>query len=109
VRLLCSTDVTPLHRYYQPLRHPLAFDPLPGVAGYKVYLSPGAFSLGRGGLLQLLSVSLSPCCRYHPTGESCRSNQSATVLAAFAIPVAGSASGAITFGATYAFTCVTAW
>src|SRR3954463_4515580 len=25
---LRSTDITPLHRYYGPLRHPLAFDPI---------------------------------------------------------------------------------
>ena len=29
-RPLCSTGVTPLHRYYKPSRHPLAFHRLPG-------------------------------------------------------------------------------
>src|SRR5262245_25206610 len=37
---LRSTDVTPLRRYYQPLRHPLAFGRLPGVTGYTAYLAP---------------------------------------------------------------------
>ena len=27
---LCSTGITPLHRYYRPSRHPLAFHRLPG-------------------------------------------------------------------------------
>lgn len=40
VGCLCSTGVTPLHCYYAPIRHPLAFNPLPGVAGYKIYLAP---------------------------------------------------------------------
>jgi len=35
-----STDVTPLPRYYGPIRHPLAFDRLPGLAGYTTYLAP---------------------------------------------------------------------
>src|SRR5262245_54661510 len=37
---LRSTDVTPLRRYYQPLRHPLAFGRLPGVTGYTADLAP---------------------------------------------------------------------
>jgi len=50
--------------------------------------------MGRGGLLQLLSVSLSPCCRSHPAGVTRRVSQDATGHAAFACTVAGSASGA---------------
>src|SRR5215813_4280820 len=68
VGLLCSTGVTPLRCYYQPLRHPLVFDRLPRVAGYTAYLASADFAAGRGGLLQLLGVSLSPCCRSHPAG-----------------------------------------
>jgi len=58
VRPLRSTDVTPLHRYYPPLRHPLAFDPLPGVAGYKVYLAPGISTWGEEGFSSCLAC---PC------------------------------------------------
>src|SRR5208282_1283021 len=61
-----STAVTPLPRYYGPILHPLAFDHLPGLAGYRIYLAPTFFSSGRGGLLQLLGMSLSPCCRIPP-------------------------------------------
>ena len=35
---LRSTGITPLLRYYGPLRHPLAFRRLPGVAGYTASL-----------------------------------------------------------------------
>jgi hypothetical protein len=45
----------------------------------------------------LLGVSLSPCCRSHPARVVRRVSQSATAHAAFAFPVAGSASGAAHF------------
>ena len=41
------------------------------------------FSMGRGRLLQLLGMSLSPCCPYHPAGVVCRFGQVATGHAAF--------------------------
>ena len=44
------------------------------------------FSMGRGRLLQLLSMSLSPCCPYHPAGVTCRAGQPATSHTAFAPP-----------------------
>ena len=37
---LHSTGITPLPRYYGPLRHPLVFDRLPGSSGYTAYLAP---------------------------------------------------------------------
>src|SRR5450759_435129 len=67
---LRSTGITRLHRYCGPIRHPLAFSPLPGFAGYRAYLAPAIFALGRGGLLQLLSMSLSSCRRFHPAEVS---------------------------------------
>jgi hypothetical protein len=42
----------------------------------------------------LRGVSVSPCCRSHPASVVRRVRQSATAHAAFALPVAGSASGA---------------
>jgi hypothetical protein len=77
--------------------------------GYTTYLASADFAAGRGGSLQLLGVSLSPCCRSHPAGVVRRVSQSATAHTAFTFTVAGSASGAITFGATCAFACATAW
>src|SRR5215469_8901233 len=59
---LRSTGITPFLRYCWPLRHPLAVHRLPAVIGYTVSCSAD-FSTGRGGLLQLLKVSLSSCCR----------------------------------------------
>src|SRR5260370_15980462 len=37
---LGSTDITPLHRYCGPSRHPLVFGRLPGFAGYTASLAP---------------------------------------------------------------------
>jgi hypothetical protein len=37
---LCSTGITRLHSYCGLIRHPLAFSPLPGFAGYRTYLPP---------------------------------------------------------------------
>jgi hypothetical protein len=42
------------------------------------------FATGRGGLLQLLHTSWSPCCRSHPAGGHRRPSQPATAPAAFA-------------------------
>jgi len=63
---LCSTAVTPLHCSCGPIRHPLVFDRFPGLAVYTAYLASGDFAPGRGGFLQLLGMSLSPCCRFYP-------------------------------------------
>ena len=60
---LRSTGVTPLRRYCGPIRHPLVVSRFPGVAGYTAYPASADFAAGRGGLLQLLAVPLSPCCR----------------------------------------------
>ena len=48
------------------------------------FLAPPSFLAGRGGLLQLLDMSLSPCCPYHPAEVSCRIGQPASCHAAFA-------------------------
>src|ERR1700692_363680 len=72
--LLRSTDITPLLRYYEPIRHPLAVPRFPGFAGYTVPCSAD-FAAGRGGLLQLLGISLSSCCRYYPARVSRRVGQ----------------------------------
>src|SRR5712691_3102362 len=69
---LRSTDITPLHRYYRPGRHPLAFPPTSRFGGYTASLCSADFATGRGGLLQLLGASLSSCCRYYPAGVTRR-------------------------------------
>jgi len=56
---LRSTDVTPLHRYYEPIRHPLVFHRFPGFASYTVCCSAD-FSSGREGFSSCLAH---PCHR----------------------------------------------
>src|SRR6201998_4595630 len=60
----------------------------------------GDFSSGRGGLLQLLSMSLSPCCRFHPAEVNIRIVQSSAAHAAFALRLKARPSGILTFEAT---------
>src|SRR5229473_1316524 len=57
---LRSTDITPLHRYYGPVRHPLVFGRLPGFAGYTAYLAPAISRWDEEGLS---SCSACPCHR----------------------------------------------
>src|SRR5260370_332299 len=60
----------------------------------------GDFSLGRGGSLQLLSMSLSPCCRFHPAEVNIRIGQSSAAHAAFALRLKARPSGILIFEAT---------
>src|SRR5271157_736073 len=77
--------------------------------GHRLYDLPCStdFSVGRGGLLQLLDASLSPCRRYHPAGGDRRFSQPATNPAAFTLRMWARPPGILTFGATSAFTLVT--
>src|SRR6266436_1452078 len=105
---LRSTDVTPLHRYYRPSRHPLAFPPTSRCSGYTASLCSADFAAGRGGLLQLLGASLPSCCRYYPAGVVRRIGQISTVHIAFTPSRGARPPGVNVFEATYAFTFVTA-
>ena len=53
---------------------------------HRLYYLPCSadFSVGRGRLLQLLGMSLSPCCRYHPVGAKHRVGQNSALHAVFA-------------------------
>src|SRR5262249_31200506 len=105
---LRSTGVTPLRRYYGPLRHPLAVGRLPGGAGYTAYPASALSGRDEEGFS---SCSMCPCRRAaatHPAGATRPVNRLATGHAAFALTVAGSASGATHFRGHLAFTCVTA-
>ena len=83
-----------------PSRHPLVFGRLPGFAGYTAYLAPAIVSPGRGGLLQLLSMSLSLCCRFHPAEVNSRIGQFSAGHSAFALRLQARPSGILTFEAT---------
>jgi len=65
------------------------------------------FRAGRGGLLQLLSMSMSPCCRFHPAEVNIRIGQSSAAHAAFALRLKARPSG-YSFRGHNAFTFVTA-
>jgi hypothetical protein len=70
--------------------------------------APPNFAAGRGGLLQLLSMSLPSCCRYNPARVARLFIQIATIHAAFALRLRARPLGQLTFEANYAFTFVTA-
>ena len=105
---LPSTGVTRLHRYYQPLRHPLACQPTSRCSRLYGLPCSADFSPGRGGLLQLLSASSLPCRRYHPAGVPQRLSQSALRHAAFVQDLGTQPPSFLFFEATCAFTLVTA-
>src|ERR1700752_2925949 len=68
----------------------------------------GDFSPGRGGLRQLLGVSLSPCCRFHPAEVKMPHRSDFGTPCCLRPTEAGSALGPSPFEATSAFTFVTA-
>src|SRR5215468_1765354 len=63
---LRSTSITRLHRYCGPIRHPPAFSPLPGFAGYSAYLAPAISRWDVEGFSSCSGMSLSSCRRFHP-------------------------------------------
>ena len=105
---LRSTDVTPLHRYCGPSRHPLVFSRLPGFAGYTAYPAPAISRRDEEGFS---SCSACPCHRaVASTPPKCwsRIDQISAPHAAFALRMGARPSGLLTFEATFAFTVVTA-
>src|SRR5215471_3318244 len=87
---LPSSRAPLLHGYYAASQLLLAPPPpsrLPPFSWFGQlygFLAPPSFLAGRGGLLQSLDMSLSPCCPYHPAGVTYRLGQPATCHAAFA-------------------------
>ena len=66
------------------------------------------FSPGRGGLLQLLGMSLSPCCRFHPAEIKMPHRSDFGTPCCLRPSFAGSAPGFICFRGHFAFTLITA-
>src|SRR6202051_2932131 len=66
------------------------------------------FAPGRGGLLQLLSMSLSPCCRFHPAEAKHPYRSVFGCSCDLRPPVEGSALGDTHFRGHNAFTFITA-
>jgi hypothetical protein len=63
---LGSTAVTPLRRYYEPNRHPLAFDRFPGVTGYTIYLAPPISRWDEEGFSSCLACPCHRAVAFHP-------------------------------------------
>ncbi len=105
---LRSTGVTPLHRYYKPSRHRLAFRRFPGVAGYTPYLAPPISQRGEDGFSSCLAF---PCHRAAPTTPPEWSAALARLQQAMLPSREGRALGLrrlFFVEATYGFTCVAA-
>src|SRR5689334_23226673 len=105
---LRSAGITPPQRYYGPLRHPVVVSRLPGAAGYTAYPASALSGRDEEGFS---SCSMCPGCRAvanHPAGVSRPVQRLTTGYTAFALTVAGSASGATHFRGHLWFTVVTA-
>src|SRR5271166_4943757 len=75
--------------------HPPPSHLRPTSRGCRLYGLPcsGDFSSGRGGFLQLLSMSLSRCCRFHPAEVNSRIGQFSAGHSAFALRLRARPSG----------------
>ena len=105
---LRSPGITPVHRYYVLIRHPLVFDPLPGATGYKVYLAPDISIRDEEGFSSCLVCSCQRAVAITPPEGSIRNGQSRINPTAFTPALRVRPPGLRTFEATYAFTFVTA-
>jgi hypothetical protein len=80
---LCSTDIAPCHRSYGPLRNPLLFGRLPGVAGYTAYLAPPFSRREEEGFSSCLARPGHRAAANTPPESSNRLSQPTTLDAAF--------------------------
>jgi hypothetical protein len=106
---LCSTGITPLHHSYGPFRHPLIFSRFPGVAGYTTYLAPPVSRWDEEGFSSCLAC---PC----PYAVAPTPPEWSAASASLRRPMLPSPSRLqarppelLTFEATCAFACATAW
>jgi hypothetical protein len=80
---LRSLGITPVHRYFEPFRHLLAFLPFPGSAGYRSDLLQSVSLWDEEGFSSCVTC---PCHRATPTtpaGTSCRIGQPTPCHVAF--------------------------
>src|SRR5512132_227204 len=81
---LRSTGITPLRRYYEPVRHPLAVGRFPGSPGYTPDLTPLISQRDEEGFsscsMRLRHRAVAPS----PAGARRRVSQTASARAAFA-------------------------
>src|SRR6516165_6194983 len=90
---LRSAGVTPLRRYYRPLRPPLVVGRLPGGAGYTAYPASALSGRDEEGFSSCSVCPRRRAVANHPAGATRRVNRRTTCHAAFAPLGAGSASG----------------
>ena len=105
---LHSAGIAPRHRYYTPIRHPLAFGPFPGVTGYRTYLALAISRQGEEGFSSCLTCPCHRAVATHPAEVEQPSQSAFGCPCGLRPPVVGSTFGVSTFGATSAFTFVTA-
>ncbi len=105
---LCSAGITPPRRSYGPIRHPLAVGRFPGGTGYTAYLAPPISRRDEEGFSTCLTCPGPRAVAHTPPERNHRVSQTATILTAFAKKAHARPPGLYAFGATLAFTHVTA-
>ena len=83
-RLLGSTGITPLRRYYEPSRRRLVFGRFPGCPGYTAYLAPPISRRDEDGFSRCSACPCHCAAPTHPAGVTDRLRQPAVCHAAFA-------------------------
>jgi hypothetical protein len=83
----------PAHGCYGPIRHPLAFSPLPGFAGTRTYLAPAISRRSKEGFSSCLACPCHCAVASTPPKWNSRIGQISATHVAFTFPVAGSAFG----------------
>src|SRR3954471_15566156 len=73
--LLRSTAITPLLRYYEPIRRPLVVSRLPGVAGYTAYPASALSGRHEEGFSSCLMGPGVRAVANHPAGATRRVNR----------------------------------
>jgi hypothetical protein len=102
---LRSTGITPPPRYCTPIRHPLAFGPLPGVAGYRASLAPGISPRGETGFSSCLARPCPHAVATHPAEVAGSSRSAFDPPCCLRLRVAGSAFGATHFRGHHCVHC----
>ena len=80
----CTALNTPLHRYFGPVRRPLAFGRFPGLPGYTAYLAPPISRRDEEGLSSCLARLCHHAVDNHPAGVAHRISPFAMIPVAFA-------------------------
>src|SRR5215475_3297600 len=106
---LRSTGITPLHHYYGPLRHPLIFSRFPGVSGYTTYLAPPFSRWDAEGFSSCLACPCAHAVAPTPPEWSAASASVRRPMLPSPFRLQARPLGLLTFGATNAFACATAW